>query len=159
MEAGFPLVTSPSGLRSRALLEVYPHPALLSLLRREQRVPYKISTAGRFWPKADVRTRIVRLLEQFEAIHRALSNVIGPIPLALPDAKTVPSLAWLKRFEDALDALVCTWVGIEYLCGRAVPLGDATAAIWCPVDVVHAHTATPTSDADAPRPAGEHQTR
>jgi len=41
-----------------------------------------------------------------------------------------------KRYEDALDALVCTWVGVEHLEVNTVPLGDETAAIWCPRDVV-----------------------
>lgn len=40
--------------------------------------------------------------------------------------------ARLKRYEDAIDALVCGWVGIRYLAGDAVGHGDATAAIWCP---------------------------
>ncbi len=40
------------------------------------------------------------------------------------------SLAALKRYEDALDALVCAWVGIEFLAGRARAMGDAEAVIW-----------------------------
>ena len=39
-------------------------------------------------------------------------------------------LAALKRWEDAVDALVAAWVGIRYLEGTAEPYGDATAAIW-----------------------------
>jgi predicted RNase H-like nuclease len=48
----------------------------------------------------------------------------------------VNSFSALKRYEDALDALICGWVGVEYLAGRAVPLGNEDAAIWCPADVV-----------------------
>jgi predicted RNase H-like nuclease len=40
--------------------------------------------------------------------------------------------AALKRYEDALDALVCGWVGIEYLGGRCTAFGDTAAAIWTP---------------------------
>lgn len=32
-----------------ALIEVYPHPALLTLLGRAERVPYKIARAARYW--------------------------------------------------------------------------------------------------------------
>jgi predicted RNase H-like nuclease len=42
------------------------------------------------------------------------------------------SASGLKRYEDALDALVCAWVGAKYLLGEAVAYGDGTAAIWVP---------------------------
>jgi predicted RNase H-like nuclease len=38
----------------------------------------------------------------------------------------------MKALEDQLDALVCAWTAVEYLAGRLEPLGDETAAIWCP---------------------------
>lgn len=137
--SGFPLATTttPSGETSR-LVEVYPHPALLSLLRSSRRVPYKVCKSGRYWPELAVRDRIAALLCVFTAIAQALSRVFGPIGFALPPAREVPSLSSLKRYEDGLDALVCAWVGVEYLRRRTVALGDETAAIWCPADVVGA---------------------
>ena len=39
--------------------------------------------------------------------------------------------AKLKRYEDAIDALICCWVGTLYAEVNARPLGDNTAAIWC----------------------------
>jgi predicted RNase H-like nuclease len=42
------------------------------------------------------------------------------------------STSGLKRYEDSLDALVCSWVGAKYLLGEAEPYGDGTAAIWVP---------------------------
>jgi hypothetical protein len=38
----------------------------------------------------------------------------------------------MKRYEDALDPPVCCWVGSPFLSGDADPLGDKTAAVWCP---------------------------
>lgn len=38
----------------------------------------------------------------------------------------------MKRDEDALDPLVCCWVVSAFLSGDADPLGDKTAAVWCP---------------------------
>ena len=135
--AGYDLATtatpSPGG---RQFLEVYPHPALLSLLRRPRRVPYKVSKSGRYWPHESVPARIRHLLSQFGAIYTALSEVFDGVMLELPDPDAVKSLAALKRYEDALDALVCAWVGTEYLAGRTVPLGNDDAAIWCPTDVL-----------------------
>ena len=52
--------------------------------------------------------------------------------VALPGPNSCKTLAGLKSYEDALDALVCAWVGTEYLAGRATAYGDCDAAIWVP---------------------------
>lgn len=39
----------------------------------------------------------------------------------------------LKAFEDMLDAVVCCWVAICALEGRAAAFGDHASAIWVPV--------------------------
>ena len=44
----------------------------------------------------------------------------------------VHTFSALKRHEDALDALVCAWVGTEFLAGAAVPLGDDTRGRMVP---------------------------
>ncbi|MEJ1938539.1 hypothetical protein WDZ92_50740, partial [Nostoc sp. NIES-2111] len=102
-------------------------------LNRNQRVPYKVSKSSKYWHGASLAVRIENLLAEFEAILDGLSAQIDDIPLQLPRAHDVESLSSLKRYEDGIDALVCCWVGCQYLDGRAVPLGDATGAIWCPV--------------------------
>ena len=117
--------------------------ALLSLLKKDRRVPYKISKSNKYWPGTDIPTRKKNLLAQFNAIHQALSLVFQPLDLVLPELKDVPSLSFLKRYEDALDALICAWVGVQFLKGKAVPLGDSTAAVWCPEDVVQPGTPKP----------------
>lgn len=119
------------------LVEVYPHPALLSLLRKDRRVPYKVSKSRKYWPQFNVRQRIEALLDEFYTIHFAISQKFDGLDLNLPASHDIPTLSKLKRFEDALDALVCAWVGVEYLERRTVALGDEAAAIWCPNDVVH----------------------
>jgi predicted RNase H-like nuclease len=135
-ELGYSLLTRTTHAPGRCLLEVYPHPALLSLLNRQRRVPYKVSKARRYWPDISVAARIKALLAQFTEIQAALVAYFGDVGLALPSIDGIKHLSSLKRFEDALDALVCAWVGAEHLAGRTVPLGDDTAATWCPVDVV-----------------------
>jgi len=134
--AGYELATtataSPGG---RQFLEVYPHPALLSLLRRPRRVPYKVSKSRKYWPRESAPGRIRNLLIEFTAIRDALVEVFDGLSLELPEPTTVKRLSVLKRYEDALDALVCAWVGVAYLAGRTVPLGNDDAAVWCPEDV------------------------
>jgi predicted RNase H-like nuclease len=117
-------------------LEVYPHPALLSLMARRMRVPYKVSKARKYWPGASADQRIKKLLAEFARIASALRLYFSEIGIEIPRVGTITNLSRLKRYEDALDALVCAWVGAEHLAGRTVALGDETAAIWCPTDVV-----------------------
>ena len=52
---------------------------------------------------------------------------------ALPLPETSAPTRQLKSFEDQLDAVVCAWSSICALEGRAVPFGDAQAAVWIPV--------------------------
>ncbi|MBW7863417.1 MAG: DUF429 domain-containing protein [Candidatus Hydrogenedentes bacterium] len=117
---------------SGCLIEVYPHPALLRLLDVDERVPYKAGKAGRYWKGTTVPERTRLLLEQFDRILCALGQHIGDIPLRLPRHPEVRCLAHLKKYEDALDALVSGWVAMRYLNGQAEPFGDGTSAIWVP---------------------------
>lgn len=135
-DSGYPIWTRWEQRETRRLLEVYPHPALISLLGRPKRVPYKISKARTYWPNLSVPQRIEELLAEYTHIHAALDGYFGDIGLVLPVPDGIARLGHLKRYEDSLDALVCAWVGAEHLAGRTLPLGDNTAAIWCPADVV-----------------------
>ena len=144
---GVPLQTSGSQQTSPALIECYPHVALLALLNCSYRVPYKVSRSGQYW-KADQltrRERMTRLLDQFHAIKAGLDAHIRGIPAFIPEPAEVTTLASLKSVEDMLDGLICAWIGIEHLEERTVGLGDHTAAIWVPQILI-----TP----DQPQPAG-----
>ena len=136
---GVPLHTSSGNPAAPTLIECYPHVALLALLQRDYRVPYKVSRSGQYW-KAEKLTRserIERLLEQFRAIKAGLDGQISGIPDFIPAPSEVTTLASLKPVEDMLDGLICAWVGIEHLEGRTVGLGDHTAAIWMPQALVN----------------------
>jgi predicted RNase H-like nuclease len=136
-EAGNKLVTEmDSPPTSPGLIEVYPHPALLSLLKLNERAMYKSSKSRSYWPEASLDERIRNLIAMHKKIKDALSERFEGLN-GLISIRKVESLSHLKKVEDALDALICAWVGIEYLAGRTVPLGDRTAAIWCPADVVN----------------------
>jgi predicted RNase H-like nuclease len=133
---GYPLATTDTEVgHTPALAEVYPHPALLALLDRSYRVPYKISRARRY-KKADetLAQRRHMVVDEWWTIHDKLSQIIGAIDLPIPSTDVSELLAsrQLKRFEDALDALICGWVGVQYLEGHCTPYGDRAAAIWIP---------------------------
>jgi predicted RNase H-like nuclease len=119
---GYPIATSaPLG---HALIEVYPHPALIILDNADQRLLYKVRKYKKAHRKELIAVwhRIVSLLDN--EISGCVSN------LSLPSYED--PLHRLKAFEDILDAVVCCWVGICALEGRAVALGDDAAAIWVP---------------------------
>ena len=131
---GYPLHTSGSEPAIPGLIEVYPHVALLALLERNYRVPYKVSRSGQYWKAEQLsrRERIERLLDQFQEIKAGLEAHIINIPDVIPKSSEVITLASLKPVEDMLDGLICAWIGIEHLEGRTVGLGDDSAAIWIP---------------------------
>ena len=139
---GVPLHTSGSDLTEPALIECYPHVALLALLKRDYRVPYKVSRSGQYWKAEQLsrHERIERLLDQFRAIKTGLDDHISGIPELIPEPAEVTTLASLKPVEDMLDGLICAWIGIEHLGGRTIGLGDQTAAIWIPQSLISSNT-------------------
>jgi predicted RNase H-like nuclease len=53
-------------------------------------------------------------------------------PCAWPQRPETWKFVALRRFEDAIDALVCAWMAAEFWSGRARAVGDANAPIWIP---------------------------
>lgn len=127
---GFPLATDT--LTTPALVEVYPHPALVELTGAARRLPYKVGKIRNYWPEASSSERRSKLIGCWRGIVAALQaeieNVANTLTPPPPDAPA----RTLKAFEDQLDAVVCAWVGICVLEGRARPFGNADAAIWIP---------------------------
>lgn len=134
-DLGFSLATTDTTAgTSPALLEVYPHPALLTLCGAAERLPYKIGKLSTYWPTLDMAARRAALLAVWQRIVDALAHDVDDIAAHLAPLTPAPTAAApaFKRHEDALDALVCAWIGARYLDGRAEAVGDATAAIWLP---------------------------
>jgi predicted RNase H-like nuclease len=134
---GYALATRESPRSSLALVEVYPHPALVRLLNLDERSRYKIGKAARYYhncPDKDERKGLI--LDEWRKILCALDREIARIDQDFRDClehvpPSNPSSS-LKRYEDAIDALVCAWVGIRYLRGEAEAYGDHKAAIRVP---------------------------
>jgi predicted RNase H-like nuclease len=95
-------------------------------------LPYKASKIGSYWRDLSVVERKVRLIETWREIVGFLDNEIAGVGDALPLPMPTAAGHELKAFEDMLDAVVCVWVGIAALEGRAVPFGDEISAIWIP---------------------------
>ena len=114
-------------LAGKSYLEVYPHTALLRLMKSEKRLQYKASRRSKYWPDLSTKERKQELLKQWGKIISALEERVGRVDIPINDGVS------LKAAEDAIDAVICAWVGYEYLKGRAKSLGDENAAIWTPV--------------------------
>jgi predicted RNase H-like nuclease len=69
---------------------------------------------------------------QWKLIVAALEERIAGVKKSFPEVAESASGLALKSYEDALDAVVCAWVGACALEGMAEPFGDACAAIWIP---------------------------
>ena len=121
------VTTSPS------LIEVYPHTAILNLLKLDFRFPYKVSRSNSYWPHTSLEYRKKALLESFQRILEGLSQEIGGVSIALPKYDQTHSLTVLKRYEDVIDAMICAWTGMKYLQGECNAYGDQEAAIWSPI--------------------------
>jgi predicted RNase H-like nuclease len=129
-EAGYELAVCGSPVRSRQVIEVYPHIAVMRLLDADYRVPYKVARARKYWPGDTPAMRIGKVRAELGRILGALNDRISGIRLELPPASA--GATQLKRFEDALDGVICAWIGAMYLQGCCRPYGDDTAAIWAP---------------------------
>ncbi|WP_249406404.1 DUF429 domain-containing protein [Rhizobium sp. CFBP 13726] len=130
---GYPLLTSENSLSG--LIEVYPHPALIELASAARRLPYKHAKSGKYWPGETKMVRRQKLFEIWQHIVDLLERQLQGVAAAL----VLPDLGCrsyeLKAFEDALDAVVCAWVGTCVLDGTAKAYGDDRSAIWIPTGV------------------------
>jgi predicted RNase H-like nuclease len=129
-QAGYPLRTA--DMVTPGLIEVYPHPALVELSGATKRLPYKIGRVRSYWPQLSASERRAQLWTTWREIVFLLDQRIDGVAVQLPELNETVSTAEMKSFEDKLDAIVCAWVAICYLEGKATPYGDKDSSIWIP---------------------------
>jgi predicted RNase H-like nuclease len=127
---GFHLGTV-KGRSMPSIIEVFPLAGLVRLMSLSKRPAYKVTKTSRYWPGLSLPRRITRLIDNWRAIEAALRLEVGTLGFDLPE--NGPSLASLKPYEDALDAVICAWIGACFAEGKAEPFGDDEAAIWVPL--------------------------
>jgi predicted RNase H-like nuclease len=128
---GFDLCTA-EGVRRPGVMEVYPHTALLALSGDKTRLAYKAGKTTTYWPDVPRPERLVRLGAVWRRIAALLEARISGVAAALPAPSPEARGRALKHYEDRLDAIVCVWVAIAALEGRARAYGDTDSAIWVP---------------------------
>jgi len=96
-ELGFPVATTSTPVGTEGVLaEVYPHPALLHLLKKDFRYKYKIGRANEYWPEKTPEERRRRIVKNWRKIIDALSDDIGKIDLPLPGER--------RRRDDGVES-------------------------------------------------------
>jgi predicted RNase H-like nuclease len=132
-DAGYPLRTlNAASAPARALIEVYPHPALIEFLKAPRRLEYKAAKTRKYWPGLPLAVRHDKLREVWRRIVDALERRIEGVQAALPPLGADERGWRLKAYEDKLDAVICASVAIACLDGKASGWGDADSAIWIP---------------------------
>jgi predicted RNase H-like nuclease len=111
---------------------VYPHPAIIELLGLGERLKYKASKLQKYWPELDRDQRHIAVVKNLNYLRAALNERISGVVQWLPMAQSFEQASQLKGYEDTLDAVVCAWIGYEFLAGRCVAYGDKESAIWLP---------------------------
>lgn len=128
--AGFPLQTI--AILGPGVIEVYPHPALVELAGASERLTYKVAKSRAYWPSLSPLERRGRLHMEWSRIIGLLDRELQGVSSAFDGFERRTSGSEMKATEDALDAVVCAWVAICALNGRATPYGDQDSAIWIP---------------------------
>src|SRR5680860_70789 len=126
--------STPPGVGQRVCIEVYPHPAMVSLFPLDYVIPYKLKR-GREWPA--LKDAYARLLDHLEVTCGAV--------LALADSARWSALrstatgavrkSELDAIEDEIDAIFCAYLAWLWATEREtmVVLGDyATGYIVTP---------------------------
>ena len=98
---------------SRAMVEVYPHPATIVLFGLDRVLPYKARRGRGLEDRRSAMQRFQRHLEGLVDLPHGLDVAAGPRWAELVAAvDAAPTRAALGRVEDELDAHVCAQVGV-----------------------------------------------
>ncbi|MEK6475962.1 DUF429 domain-containing protein [Catalinimonas sp. 4WD22] len=116
-------------------MEVYPHVSIIEYLELDYRLPYKVQKKGKYWKEYSQEERYRLSIKQLQKLRTALQKRVNNsldnyLPLLNQEQKY--KIAYLKAYEDQLDAIVCALTGYDFLQGKAMALGDETSAIWIP---------------------------
>ncbi len=128
----------------RAAIEVFPHPALVVFLGRDERLPYKAKPGRSLAVRHAAMHELVRGVVDFKRADPPLDVTTSAAwpRLAAAAAAAGTTLAAMKRLEDELDAYVCAyiaWYHLAWAGRRSLTVGDAQDGyIVTPVTPRHA---------------------
>ncbi len=127
------------GVPVRAMLEVYPHTAIVCLFGLGRTIKYKRRSGRSVATRKAAFARLTELLESLASFDPPLRIAASPHWARLrAEIDGASTAAALSRAEDELDAYVCAYVGLYFVAHgerRCAVLGDAEEGyIVTPVD-------------------------
>lgn len=135
-EQGYYLATKNNKVHRKAVLEVYPHTAIIEYLNLDYRYEYKVSKKNsyRSWKNLTKEERNRKLISNLnhliETLGFRITNIQEYLLLLDNNAKYV---GWyLKGYEDMIDSLVSSLVGMDYLFEKVTGYGGKDGTIWVP---------------------------
>lgn len=132
--------TRPLAPGQRRAIEVYPHSATVAVFDLPRVLAYKARKGRSLQTRRAALLRLVELLAGLDhhAGYPALTAPAGMFGELRREIEAAPTPASLRRLEDPIDAIVCAYVGLLFLAGSAIVIGDAaTGAIVTPVRERH----------------------
>lgn len=134
-----------AGQPIRRMVEVYPHPAIVTLFGLETALAYKAKSNRTIEVRKTAFEKLFLGLEGLATAMPPLDVRTSPRWAYLRSAVTrTQSSAMLDRVEDELDAYVCAYIGLYYVThglARCRVVGDLTRG----------YIITPVTDVDAKR--------
>ncbi|MFC1580085.1 DUF429 domain-containing protein [Thermodesulfobacteriota bacterium] len=101
-----------SPIRSRWQLECYPHPAIIEIFGLSRRLPYK---KGSIDKKQQGQVNLARLIKSLEKSHTLKIKVENSAQQFLREEIIFSKRGVkLKQNEDALDSMICAYIGALY---------------------------------------------
>ena len=127
----------------RAAIEDFPHPALVVLIGRAERLPYKARPGRSLAMRHAAMCELLQGLLDLERADPPLDVTASPEwPRLAATCDARPSGVALKCLEDELDAYICAYIGWYHLAwagSRSLTVGDgARGYIVTPVTPRHA---------------------
>lgn len=120
------------GKAEKAFIEVYPHVSIIELFGYKERLKYKVQKTDKYWPELKPEERRRNIVANLNELRCKLAGLIDYVQLPYLDAEKAYSKAFLKGYEDVLDALVCAITGFYYLNNQCIGYGDTDGSIWVP---------------------------
>ncbi len=100
---GYSLVTSAGPLPALSLAEVYPHPALLTLMSVDTRFCYKVNKSRTYWPEKQRPERLDSIKHSLRSIVERLEARISGVAECVGDGiETGRGFSALKSIEDMI---------------------------------------------------------
>ena len=135
-EQGYFLATKNNKVHRKAVLEVYPHTAIIEYLNLDYRYEYKVSKKNSYrnWKSLTKEERNRKLINNLNHLIVNLGKRVINIEDYLPQLNSdVHYVGWyLKGYEDMIDSLISALVGMDYLLDNVIGYGAEDGTIWVP---------------------------